>query len=41
MEMLALLVGVVSDLGGSRAEVAAVCANDPAFRRVVDELAND
>jgi hypothetical protein len=39
--MHALLVAVVSDLRGSRAEVAAVYATDPAFRRVVDELAND
>jgi hypothetical protein len=40
-ETLELLDAVVEDLVGTRAEGAAVYATDPAFRRVVDELAHD
>jgi hypothetical protein len=40
-ETLELLEAVVQDLTGSRAEGAAVYANDPEFRRLVDELSRD
>jgi hypothetical protein len=38
-ETLDMLEALVDDLTASRAEGAAVYANDPEFRRVVDELA--
>jgi hypothetical protein len=39
-ETVDLLDQVIGDVVGSRAEAAAVYANDPEFRRVVDELSH-